>query len=54
VQHAEPDGAAARLRAQPAPVVCRIRHGQLLFDPRTVLPAQDALLLRGLCTVLAG
>jgi L-seryl-tRNA(Ser) seleniumtransferase len=54
VQHAEPDGVAARLRTQPAPVVCRIQHDQLLFDPRTVLPTQDELLLRGLCAVLAG
>ena len=41
----QPDGAAARLRAHATPVVCRIQHDQLFFDPRTVLPEEDAPLL---------
>ena len=41
----QPDGAAIRLRAHATPVVCRIQHDQLLFDPRTVLPEEDAPLL---------
>ncbi len=44
----EPDAVAARLRQQHPPIVCRIQHNQLLFDPRTVLPAQEPDLLRGL------
>jgi hypothetical protein len=39
-------GAAAPRRAPPTPVICRIQHDQLCFDPRTVLPAQDDLLIR--------
>jgi L-seryl-tRNA(Ser) seleniumtransferase len=54
VDHPAPDMAAARLRSQAAPVVCRIRHDQLLFDPRTVLQAQDELLLNGLGMALGG
>jgi L-seryl-tRNA(Ser) seleniumtransferase len=52
VPHGEPDGVAARLRTQNPPVVCRIQRDQLLFDPRTVLPDQEEMLLRGLCAAL--
>lgn len=48
-----PDAVAARLRHQPVPVVCRIQRDQLLFDPRTVLPAQEPALLRALLSVLS-
>jgi L-seryl-tRNA(Ser) seleniumtransferase len=54
VHHVEPDGVATQLRSQAMPVVGRIRHDQLLFDPRTVLQAQEKPLLRALCAVLAG
>jgi L-seryl-tRNA(Ser) seleniumtransferase len=37
--------AAARLRTHRNAVVCRIQRDALLFDPRTVLPAQEAALL---------
>jgi L-seryl-tRNA(Ser) seleniumtransferase len=40
-----PDDAAVALRAQAIPVVCRIQQDCLLFDPRTVLPEQDAQLI---------
>jgi hypothetical protein len=33
-------------------VVCRIQQEQLLFDPRTVLPGQEGLLLQGLLAAL--
>jgi L-seryl-tRNA(Ser) seleniumtransferase len=39
---------AARLRAREVPVICRIQQEQLLFDPRTVLPEQDPLLVDAL------
>ncbi len=38
-------GLAARLRAQPTPVVARIENERVLMDPRTVLPEQDSQLL---------
>ncbi len=34
------------------PVIARIEHNQLLFDPRTVLPEQDSLLISALKQVL--
>jgi L-seryl-tRNA(Ser) seleniumtransferase len=52
-----PDALAARLRcpepaagprpelAEGPPIVARIEDDQLLLDPRTVLPEQDALLI---------
>jgi L-seryl-tRNA(Ser) seleniumtransferase len=45
---AQPDEAAAALRQQSPPVIARIQHDQLLFDARTVLPAQDEGLVRAL------
>lgn len=53
IEHPTPDSAAAQLRQQQPPVVCRIQRGQLLFDPRTVLPSQEAALLGALLKVLA-
>lgn len=52
IAHETPDAIAAQLRRQNPPVVCRIQRDQLLFDPRTVLPAQEAALLRALVAVL--
>ena len=52
IRHRTPDAAAAQLRQQTTPVVCRIQRDQLLFDPRTVLPAQEPALLRALLAVL--
>jgi len=52
IPHAAPDRVAAALRSQPVPVVCRIQQEQLLFDPRTVLPGQEGLLLQGLLAAL--
>jgi L-seryl-tRNA(Ser) seleniumtransferase len=45
---------AARLRAGDPPVVARIFRDRLLLDPRTVLPDQDAALLRALQAALEG
>jgi L-seryl-tRNA(Ser) seleniumtransferase len=48
----QPDATAARLRDQPIPVICRIQHDHLVFDPRTVLPEQEEWLLHALHEVL--
>ena len=48
IDHAAPDAAAARLRGGSLPVVCRIQHDRLLFDPRTVLAEQERPLLDAL------
>jgi L-seryl-tRNA(Ser) seleniumtransferase len=40
-----PDEFARRLRSAPTPVIARIADGCVLFDPRTVLPAQESALL---------
>ena len=47
-----PDTVAAQLRSHHIPIVCRIQREQLLFDPRTVLPTQEAAFLRTLLAVL--
>jgi hypothetical protein len=36
------------LRVYQTPVVGRIAEGQMLFDPRTVLPAQDETMLQAI------
>jgi L-seryl-tRNA(Ser) seleniumtransferase len=41
-----PDAVSARLRAGKPPVIARIEDGRLVLDPRTVLPEQEASLLR--------
>ena len=40
-----PDKALARLRKSHPAVIARTQSGSLLFDPRTVLPGQDEILL---------
>lgn len=47
-----PDAIAAQLRRQNPPVICRIQRDHLVFDPRTVLPAQEPALLHALVSVL--
>jgi L-seryl-tRNA(Ser) seleniumtransferase len=48
-----PDALAARLRAADPPVVVRIEDDRLLLDPRTVLPQQDAALIKAVRAALA-
>jgi hypothetical protein len=43
---------AMRLRKNTEPIVTRIAHDMLLFDPRTVLPEQDEVVLHAICEVL--
>lgn len=50
VRHA--DAVATDLRAQDPPVVARIDKGQLMLDPRTVLPEQEQGLLKGVNAAL--
>jgi L-seryl-tRNA(Ser) seleniumtransferase len=47
----QPESVATALRALTPAIVCRIQKDRLLFDPRTVLAAQNDDLLRALRTV---
>lgn len=47
-----PTAFAARLRAAAAPVIARIADDRVLFDPRTVLPGQEAALLHTIQSTL--
>lgn len=49
-----PNAFAARLRRAENAIVARVEKDKVLIDPRTVLPEQEDLLLRGLKQVLAG
>ena len=49
-----PDAVAARLRAGEPAVIARIQDGRLVLDPRTVLPEQDAVLLRRVAEAVRG
>jgi len=53
-----PDAVAVRLRTGEPPVIARIEDGCLVLDPRTILPEQDAVLLRRVieatCTAAVG
>jgi L-seryl-tRNA(Ser) seleniumtransferase len=53
-----PDALATRLRhpelGEGPPIVARIEGDQLLLDPRTVLPEQDAMLIEVVRAVLTG
>jgi len=47
-----PDASAATLRSLQIPVICRIQQDHLLFDPRTLLPEQDLLLVEAIIEAL--
>lgn len=49
-----PDRVAAALRGGDPPVVARIEDNTLLFDPRTLLPGEDAALLRAITKASSG
>ena len=53
IASSSPDRLMARLRGWDPPVIARIASGEVLLDPRTVLPEQDDDLLRGLRAALA-
>jgi L-seryl-tRNA(Ser) seleniumtransferase len=48
LQVTAPNALAARLRAQDPPIVARVADERVLFDPRTVLPREEAALLNGI------
>lgn len=52
IAHPQPDQASADLRQGHPPVVCRIQHDHLCFDPRTILPEQDETLLAAIIAAL--
>jgi L-seryl-tRNA(Ser) seleniumtransferase len=52
IPSADPDGLAARLRHADPPVVGRIEAGELLLDPRTVLPGEGPSLVAALRAAL--
>lgn len=43
-----PDEFAVRLRQNHPPIVARIEENRVIFDPRTVLPAEEEMLLAGI------
>ena len=47
-----PTKLAARLREANPPIIARVQEDLLLFDPRTVLPWQEEILLNSLKTIL--
>lgn len=49
---AKPDNFMKTLRDCHPPIIARIENDRVLFDPRTVLPEQEALLLRNLLHIL--
>ncbi|MBI4339833.1 MAG: hypothetical protein HY680_07750 [Chloroflexi bacterium] len=40
------DALAARLRGSNPPIIARVAEGQVVLDPRPVLPGEDAALVR--------
>ena len=42
----------SRLRSQAQPIIARIENEQVVFDPRTVFPAQDSLVIQSLRELL--
>ena len=48
-----PDTVSANLRAGDPPIIARIEDGRLVLDPRTVLPEQEAALLRLIAEAIA-
>lgn len=48
-----PAAAARALRSYKPPIIVRIEEDLVLFDPRTVLPEEEEILLRGIRTTLA-
>jgi L-seryl-tRNA(Ser) seleniumtransferase len=45
---AQPNAFAKKLREQWPPIIARVEHDRVLFDPRTILPEQDTALLKSI------
>ncbi len=54
LQVADPPAFAARLRGQRPAVMCRVESGSVLFDVRTVAPAEEPQLARAIFYALEG
>jgi L-seryl-tRNA(Ser) seleniumtransferase len=52
VPGASPTAVAASLRAGNPPIMCRLQNDRLLFDPRTLLEGETALVAEGLAAAL--
>ena len=48
---ASPDKMLKKLRDLPVPVIARIENDSILFDPRTVMPAQEETFLSGVAAL---
>jgi L-seryl-tRNA(Ser) seleniumtransferase len=44
----KPNDFVARLRKENPPIIARVENDKVVLDPRTVLPDQDDLLLKGI------
>ncbi len=53
VRHPHPQRFLAALRAGSPPVIARVQDDQVVFDPRTVLPKQEPVLLNAIRTALS-
>lgn len=51
IQPDKPDTFLAKLRGLPTPIIARIADDKVLFDPRTVLPDQEAVFLSQVQTI---
>jgi L-seryl-tRNA(Ser) seleniumtransferase len=49
----DPDALLGRLRAGDPPIVARIEAGRVVLDPRTVMPWEDEVVVRGVRAALA-
>ena len=49
-----PDRLLARLRAGDPPIVARIEEDRVVLDPRTVMPWEDELVVRGVAAAIRG
>jgi L-seryl-tRNA(Ser) seleniumtransferase len=52
-ERVRPNTVEDRLRSQPLPIIVRLEEDKLLVDLRTVFPAQESLLIDGLCKAFA-
>jgi L-seryl-tRNA(Ser) seleniumtransferase len=48
----KPNQFLAKLRAQLAPVIARVENDRVIFDPRTVLPEQEEILIENIRSLL--
>lgn len=54
LNHPHPADAARKLRECETPIIARVEHDQLILDPRTVLPDEDATVINALRQLVGG